>query len=68
MIKSIWQNWKLLTKKIGHFQMTMIFSILYYLLLTPLGLIFKRFNGIQDNSEWSPFLNQARTLEEMKDQ
>lgn len=43
-MKKIAGYWKMAIEKIGAVQMTVIFSLLYYLLFIPLGLITSLFN------------------------
>jgi len=55
MIKLIWTKWKKFAAKIGDLQFNLIFSLLYFLLITPFGLVanfFGDFLGLKSPPKW----------------
>lgn len=70
-MNNVWEKWKVLAKKIGNFQVSIIFSILYFLLVTPLGLlsnIFNDFLDIKQAPKWKKYTDNTSSLLKMKDQ
>lgn len=70
-MRTLWNQWKIIAKKIGHFQAMVIFSILYFLILTPVALvssIFKDYLVLRQDYKWEEFPQIAETLEDMKSQ
>lgn len=70
-MKKLWKRWKLVASKIGDLQFTILFSILYILLVTPVGMISRRFNDyLQRNgkSSWTEIENSTSTLDKMRKQ
>lgn len=68
-MKNLWEKWKHLSEKIGNFQATVLFSILYFLMVFPYGFISSRFNdylNIKRFPSWKKFKNNASTLEKLK--
>ncbi len=41
-MKKLWNGWKKIAEKIGNFQFKIFFSILYFLILIPLGLLTRK--------------------------
>jgi hypothetical protein len=41
--KKIWQGWKKIAHKIGRFQTLVILTIVYFLIISPLGLVGRLF-------------------------
>lgn len=41
--RKVWNGWKKIALKIGRFQTALFLSIFYFLILVPVGLIFKLF-------------------------
>lgn len=69
-MKSIWDRWKKIAKIIGNFQAKVIFSILYFVLITPLGF----FVGLskdylnKNNKTWNKVDDVFSDLEKVKKQ
>lgn len=58
-------------EKVGNFQATIIFSILYFLLVLPFGYIsklFKDFFKMNQFPKWEKNISNLKTIEEMKSQ
>jgi hypothetical protein len=71
MIKNIWEKWKLTAEKIGNFQMKVVFSILYYVLIFPLGIVMNYFNdflGTHRFPNWGDVEDNSSNLSKLKDQ
>lgn len=65
----IWERWKVIAEKIGNFQATVIFSSLYYLLITPFGIIssfFQDFFKEKEFPEWAEISDNSSTLKKLK--
>ncbi len=70
-MKNIYGRWKGVAEKIGNFQATLIFSLLYFLLLTPVGLLASRFRdflGITKPRGWEKIPENASTLTKLGEQ
>lgn len=39
ILRSLWQGWKAIALRIGHFQTRVILSLIYYLVLGPVALV-----------------------------
>ncbi len=68
MIKRIWNKWKKIAEKIGNFQATIIFSILYFLIVSPIGIIFSLFSDPLDfksKPSWKKIPNNPSSLEKL---
>ena len=71
MIKRIWSKWKSVAEKIGAFQMNLIFSILYYLLILPVGVTmnyFKDFLDLKTFPKWQKVEDNSSSLNKLKEQ
>lgn len=70
-MRNLWEKWKELAEKIGDFQANLIFSIFYFLLMMPIGLvsgIFADFLALKKDPQWGEIDAGVSTLEEMKEQ
>ena len=43
MLRRLWKRWLWVAQKIGNFQGRIIFSVIYFVLLTPIALVFRVF-------------------------
>lgn len=71
IIKTFWTKWKLIAEKIGNFQFSVIFSIFYFFLVTPLGLVTSLFNdflNLRGQPTWVSKKSDSATLAELKKQ
>lgn len=69
-MRKIYEGWKKIAEKIGNFQATIIFSILYFIFLTPLGLgsCFKDFLRVRKKVGWEKVEDNVSTLEKLQKQ
>ena len=76
-MKKIWQKWKFLAEKIGNlaekignFQFKIIFSVLFYLIVIPVGLIMKLLlNPSKKNSKsWQDLEDNTSSLDKIRRQ
>lgn len=70
-MQKIWEKWKKIAEKIGNFQATVIFSVLYFILIIPLGLITKiitDFLHTKDNPHWNEFIDNYSKIDDLKKQ
>lgn len=70
LLDKTWQNWKKLAEKIGDFQANLIFSLLYFLLITPIGLVSSFFTDYLKKGfpNWQEFEGNSDNLRELKEQ
>ncbi len=69
-MKNTWEKWKILSKKIGNFQLGLFFSILYYIIIVPVGLISSFFNDyfkIKGFPVWEDWVDGSSTLNKLKE-
>jgi len=70
MLRKNWEKWKVLSKKIGNFQLGLFFSILYYIIITPVGLISSLFNDyfkVKSFPVWEDWINNSSTLNKLRE-
>lgn len=68
-LKILWDGWKKIALKIGDFQTTLIFSFIYFIFITPLGLvisIFVDFLEIRRLVGWHGVKHNLDTINELK--
>lgn len=71
MIKNYWEKWKKVAEKLGDFQFNLIFSLLYYILIVPIGIItnnFKDFLNLKNFPDWETIDDQSKSINELKNQ
>lgn len=71
MFKAIWIKWKSLAEKIGNFQAGVIFSILYFVIVVPIGLIANVFNDYFKTKKfprWEDYEIKADSLKSLQEQ
>lgn len=71
LVKILWEKWKLIALKIGNFQSLVIFSVLYFVFLSPIGLVISLFQDylrIKKFPVWEDFNQSSDTLEKLKKQ
>lgn len=66
----LWQKWKFLAEKIGNFQFKIIFSVLFYLLIVPVGLVMKLLIDPfkKNNKTWLDLEDNTSSLDKMRRQ
>ena len=65
----IWEKWKVIAEKIGNFQATVIFSILYYFMVVPFGVtssLFQDFFKENEFPEWGEFSDNSSTQQKLR--
>jgi len=70
-MKKYWEKWKCFAKKVGNLQTTIIFSVLYFLIITPLGLIIGIFSdnlNINNLPSWKKFNGNEKDIKELHKQ
>lgn len=70
-MRQIWEKWKTIAQKIGNFQFKVIFSIFYFILITPVGVISSLFNDFlltRQLPEWQRVEKNASSMEKLKSQ
>jgi hypothetical protein len=55
VLKKIWSGWKKVASKIARFQTAVLLTLFYFVILVPLGLIFKSFG-------WDPLEARPKNL------
>lgn len=71
MFKKIWDKWKKIAEIIGNFQATLIFSLLFYILVTPFGLIMKIFSDplkTKSKASWLKVVDSTSDLKKLTKQ
>lgn len=71
LMKKFYYQWKKVTLKIGHVQLTIIFSLLYFLIFVPLGKITTLFNdylGQNGKYQWKSVEDNYTSLKKVMDQ
>ena len=70
-MRSLWNKWKKIAQKIGDIQTTILFSILYFLLVIPIGLISQLKNDYLRKKEfpyWIEIADNSSTMKKLKQQ
>lgn len=71
MLKNLWESWKVIAAKIGDFQATIIFSILYFVLIVPTGIIasiFTDFMKVRDFPVWQDWEDSSGSINKLREQ
>lgn len=74
MVKRLWSKWKTFAQKIGDFQARIILSLFYFLIVSPIGIVFKfaddslRLKRPKNNSYWLNREIRKTNLEEERRQ
>ncbi len=67
----IWNRWKKLTEKIGRVQAVIIFSALYFILITPVGFLTARvfdYLNLRKLPRWVDFEGREDSVTELRKQ
>ena len=70
-MRKMWNVWKAIAEVLGDFQFKILFSFLYFALLTPLGVIASFFMdplSKKGDPKWNDFEDKNSTLERLKKQ
>jgi len=71
MMKNIWEKWKSFAESLGNLQFNILFSILYYILIVPVGLtsnFFGDFLKIKGFPRWEKVGRGYSNIKELKEQ
>ena len=69
-MKNTWEKWKTISKRIGNFQFSLLFSILYYLIIVPVGFISSFFNDyfkVKSFPKWESWIDNSSILKKLKE-
>lgn len=70
-MKKLYTRWKNISEKIGNFQATILFSFLYFVVVTPIGLVsglFKDFLSIKYKPKWESIEDRVSTEDKLNHQ
>ncbi len=76
-LKKVWESWKKVAHRIGRFQTMLLISLFYFLVIAPLGLLFRLFSwdpletkGFESSkqSNWKKLDSKSHQLESLKHQ
>ncbi len=70
-MKNLWVNWKKLAEKSGNAQASFIFSLLFFVIVTPCGLFLRLFRDsltLKKDPVWKAIVEDYGTKEAMKEQ
>ncbi len=68
-MKKFYEIWKKIAEKIGDFQASVLFSFMYFLIVTPIGFIaryFKDFHSERHNAEWAKIEDNSSSIDKLK--
>ncbi len=69
MLTGLWARWKQFAQKVGDFQARVIITLLYFLILGPMGMVVRilrdplRIKRAPQTSVWLPKLAEKASLE-----
>ena len=67
----LWLRWKIVAEKIGGFQTNVLFSILYFLMIVPVGLVVRLstdYLGLRSFPKWSDYMKSEKMIKELRSQ
>lgn len=69
-LKNYWEKWKNLAERIGNFQASVIFSLLYFILITPIGMISGLITDYLKRGVpgWDSFEGNSDNIDSLKEQ
>jgi len=71
MIKTIWEKTKVILKKIAAFQSKVLLSIIYFIFITPVAVLFKIFSGssgFESKASWSLKVENEKQISQLRNQ
>jgi len=77
LLKKAWKGWKKIAHRIGRFQTMLLISLFYFLVIAPLGFLFRLFGwdpletkGFKSSkqSNWKTFDSKSHEFESLKRQ
>lgn len=66
-LKSLWQKWKKIASFIGKVQTAIILSLIYYLIITPLGILTQIIPLISQQTPSSYWLKREKESTKLSD-
>jgi hypothetical protein len=72
-LRALWQRWKLVAERLAHAQARLVFSLLYFVVVTPFALALKWLSDPlqlrpREGSRWHPVTRQTSNLEDARRQ
>lgn len=69
-MKEAWNKWKKIAKKVGDVQLSILFSLLFFVIFTPLGVATRKNNYLSLNKKpkWRKFGNNISNLSDLQKQ
>lgn len=70
-MKKAWEKWKEVAQKIGNFQAGVVFSLLYFVLIVPIGVVanlFTDFLGVRRLPGWENYDIDVDSMDKLKEQ
>lgn len=67
-MRKIYTIWKNIAEKIGNFQATILFSLLYFIVVSPIGVIvrlFKDFLNQESDPNWERTEDNVSTIDKL---
>lgn len=71
MIKNFWNKWKKVAIRIGDFEFSLLFSLLYYLLIVPFGFVANKFGdflNIRGFPKWEKVEDNFSSIGKLRQQ
>lgn len=70
-MKKAWSKWKQFSKKVGTGQINFVFSILFFLIISPAGVLINYFSDFLKTKrfpQWEDVVETYNTIPKLKDQ
>lgn len=70
-MRRLWKGWKKIALKIGEFQISLIFSLLYFLVVLPVGVVvglFSDYLNKKGEPAWGKMEKNASTFKKLREQ
>jgi hypothetical protein len=71
LLKKGWQRWKKFGHTLADFQSRLILSVIYGVVIAPVGLVYRLFNdplALKNPTTFSPFNQNATAIDHVKNQ
>lgn len=74
VLRYLWDGWKIIARKIGHFQTRLVLSLLYFVVLSPVAVLLRILGdplGLRqsiDGAQWRARDFPVRSLEQARRQ
>ncbi len=70
-MKEAWTKWKELAEKVGNIQANVIFSFLFFVIITPVGFLLRLFKNplnLKSKPQWHVIETEIDTIRSMEEQ